>query len=100
MGLPCKMMNGSKIWPTVQYGWSRWLVNMPIHTRGDAHGGTQIETTFMKWPEKSGEESILEGHFFTQDIFAQWLHLGILTEDHPYVGIDYQGDLDMSRPLV
>ena len=43
MGPPCGMMDGGKIWSTVQYGWSGWLVNMPIHTMGDSRNGTQIE---------------------------------------------------------
>ena len=50
---PCGMMDGSKKWPTVQYGWSEWIVNMVIHTNGDSHDGTQIVVTSGKWPRKS-----------------------------------------------
>ena len=39
MGPPCEMMDGGKIWPTVYYGWSGLIVNMPIHTKGDSHDG-------------------------------------------------------------
>ena len=45
MGPPYGTMDGGQIWPTVQYGWSEGLVNMPIHTRCDLRGETQIEVT-------------------------------------------------------
>ena len=53
MAPPCGTMDGGKIWPTMQYGWSRWLMNMPIHTRGDSHDGTQTGVNSEKWPRKS-----------------------------------------------
>ena len=53
MGHPCGMMDGHKIWPTVQYGWSGCLVNMPIHKMGDSCDGTQVEVDFKKWPKNS-----------------------------------------------
>ena len=53
LGPPCGTMDGSKKWPTVQYGWSEWIVNMVIHTKGDSHDGTQIVVTYGKWPRKS-----------------------------------------------
>ena len=53
MGPPCGMMDGSKKWPTVQYGWSEWIVNMVIHTNGDSHDGMQIVVTSGKWARKS-----------------------------------------------
>ena len=53
MGLPCRMMDGGEICPTVQYGWSGWLMNMPIHTKGDSHDGTQINVASRKWSKKS-----------------------------------------------
>ena len=49
---PCRMMDGGKIRTTVQYGWSRWLVNMSIHIRGDSHGDMQIEVTLGNGPKK------------------------------------------------
>ena len=49
MGPPCGMMDGSQRWIIVQYRWSEWLVNMQIQTRGNSHGGTQIEVDFKKW---------------------------------------------------
>ena len=52
-GAPCGSMDGSKIWPTMQYGWSGGLVNMPIHTMGDSCDGTQIEVNSRKWIGKS-----------------------------------------------
>ena len=48
MGPAYRMMDGGKIWPTVQYKWSGWLMNMPIHTRGDSCNDTQIGVTFEK----------------------------------------------------
>ena len=53
MGPPSGMMDGGKIWPTMQYEWSRWLMNMPIHTKGDSLVGMQIEVNSKKWPKKS-----------------------------------------------
>ena len=53
LGPPYGTMDGGKKWLTVQYGWSKWLVNMPIHTRGDSRDGTQIEVNSRKWPRKS-----------------------------------------------
>ena len=40
LGPPCGMVDGSKIRPSLQYGWSGLLVNMPIYTRLDLRGGT------------------------------------------------------------
>ena len=42
---PYGTMDGGKIRPCLQYGWSEWLMNMPIRTRCDLHGGTKIEVT-------------------------------------------------------
>ena len=50
---PCGTMDGDKIRPNVQYGWSGWLMNMPIHINGDSRGGTKIRVTSRKWPKKS-----------------------------------------------
>ena len=47
------MMDSGKRWPIMQYGWSGWLVNMPIPTMGDSHDGTQIEVNSRKLLEKS-----------------------------------------------
>ena len=52
------MVNGIKIRPSLQYGWSRWLVNMPIHTSFDLHGVTQIEVTLRNGPKKVGREAV------------------------------------------
>ena len=53
MGPPCGTMYGGKIYPTMQYGWSRWLMNIPIPIVGDSHGSTQIEVKYRKLPIKS-----------------------------------------------
>ena len=58
VGPPCRMMDGGKIRTSLKYGWSRWLVNMPIHTRFDLHGGTQIEVITGNGPKKVGREAI------------------------------------------
>ena len=50
---PFGAMDGGKKWPTVQYGWSTWIVNMPIHIMVDSCDETQMEVTSRKWPEKS-----------------------------------------------
>ena len=60
MGPPCGMMDGGKIWPSVQYGWSIGLFNMPIHTMGDSHDGTQIEVTSRKCPKKIVGREVVE----------------------------------------
>ena len=52
-GPPCGMMDGSKKWPTMQYGWSEWIVNIVIHTKGYSQDGTQIVVNSRKWPGKS-----------------------------------------------
>ena len=49
MGPPCKMMDGSKRWSTMQYGGSRGLMNMPIHTMGDSRDHIQIKVTSSNW---------------------------------------------------
>ena len=46
---PCGMMNGGQKWLVVRYGWSRWLVNMPIQTKGDSCGGMQIGVNSQKF---------------------------------------------------
>ena len=70
MGPPCGMMDGGKIRPSLQYRWRGWLVNMPIHTRFDSCGGTQIEVTLGNGPKIDREGSSRIGRFFTRDIFA------------------------------
>ena len=55
---PCKMINGGKIRPSLQYGWSEWIVNMPIHTRCGLHGGTKIEVTPRNVLKKVGREAV------------------------------------------
>ena len=60
VGPPSGMMDGGKIRPSLQYGWSGLLMNMPIHTRCDLHGGTQIEVTLANSP-KNHRESIRHG---------------------------------------
>ena len=49
MGSPCEVMDGSKMRPNLQYGWSEWLMNMSIHTKGGSRDGTQIIVTFGKF---------------------------------------------------
>ena len=39
------------------------------------------------------------GHFFIEDFLEQWLQLRVVIEEYPYVGIDFQGDPEMPRPL-
>ena len=58
MGPPCGMMNGGQIWSTVQYGWSEWLMNMPMHTKWGLRGGTQIEVTSGNGPKRVGREVV------------------------------------------
>ena len=55
MGPPCRMKDGTKMSPTVQYGWSRWLMNMLVRVWGDLHDKTKIKVTFRKWPKNSLE---------------------------------------------
>ena len=50
---PCGTMDSGQMWPAMQYGLSGWLVNIPIHTKGDSRDGTQIEVTSGKLFEKS-----------------------------------------------
>ena len=71
VGPPCEMVGGGKVRPCLQYGWSRWLVNMPIHTRFDFHGGIQIKATKGNGPKNDREGGSLGCHFFTQELFAQ-----------------------------
>ena len=71
VGPPCGMMDGSKIRPSLQYGWNGWFVNMLVHTRVDLCGRTQIEVTLGNGPKISREGRFLVGYFFTQDIFVQ-----------------------------
>ena len=40
VGPPCGMVDGGKIRPSLKYGWSGWLMNMPIRTSFDLCGGT------------------------------------------------------------
>ena len=40
VGTPCGTVDGGKIRPSLQYGWSGWLANMPIHKMIDSRGGT------------------------------------------------------------
>ena len=58
MGPPYKTMDGGKIRPILQYGWTIWLVNMPKHTRCDSCGGTQNNVTLGNGPKKVGREAI------------------------------------------
>ena len=53
LGPPCRTMDCSKKWPTVWYGWSEWIMNMVIHTKGYSQDGMQIMVTSRKWPGKS-----------------------------------------------
>ena len=39
------------------------------------------------------------GCFFTEDLLEQWLQLPVVIEEYPYVGMDFQGDPEMPRPL-
>ena len=54
VGPPCRMMDGGKIRPSLQYGWSGWIMNMPIHTRCDSLGSMQIEVTLRNAPKNIG----------------------------------------------
>ena len=58
LGPHCEMMYAGKISPSLQYGWSGWLVNMPIRTRFDSHGGTQIELTLGNGPKNRGRVAV------------------------------------------
>ena len=44
------------------------------------------------------EGGSLEDYFSTQEFFAQWWQLPILVEDDPYMGMEYQGDMDRPQP--
>ena len=56
MGPPCGTVDGCKIRPSLQYGYSVWPMNMPIQTRVDLCGGTQIEVTSGNDLKKVGRE--------------------------------------------
>ena len=58
----CGMVDGDKIRPSLQYGWSGWLVNIPIHTRFDLRRGTQIEVTPGNGLEKHRESTRCGSH--------------------------------------
>ena len=58
MGPPCETMDGDKISPTMQYGWSGKLVSMPICTRDDSRGGMQIKVTSGNVSKKIGREAV------------------------------------------
>ena len=58
MGPPYGKMHGGKIRSSLQKRWSRWLVDMPIHTSCDLHGGMQIKVTPGNGPKKVGRESV------------------------------------------
>ena len=60
MDPPCGTMDRSQRWLAMQYGWSGWLVNIPIHIEGDSCDGVQIEVTSKQWP-KNHSESMREG---------------------------------------
>ena len=38
------------------------------------------------------------GRFFTEDLLEQWLQLPMVIEEYLYVGMDFQGDLEMPHP--
>ena len=45
VGPPCGMVNGDRIMQSLQYGWSRGLMNMPIQKGLEFSVGTEIEVT-------------------------------------------------------
>ena len=58
VGSPYGMMNGGIIRESLQYGWSRGLVNMQIQEGFDFSGWMQIEVTLGNGPRKAGREVI------------------------------------------
>ena len=58
MGPHCGTMDGYKIRPTMQYGWSGWLMNMPVHVWGDLCDGTKIKVTLGNGLKKVGREAV------------------------------------------
>ena len=39
------------------------------------------------------------GFFFMEDLLEQWLQLPMVIMEYPYMGMDFQGDPKMPRPL-
>ena len=58
VGSPYETVDGGKIRPSLQYGWSGWLVNIPIHTLFDLCDGMQIEVTPRNGSKKVGREEV------------------------------------------
>ena len=54
VGPPCGTVNGGEITESLQYGWSRGLVNMPIQKGFDFHGSMQIKASPRNGPKKVG----------------------------------------------
>ena len=81
VGPHCGMMDGCKISPILQYGLNGWIMNMPIRTRFDSHGGTQIEVTPGNGLNKRGREEVsyissLHPRYFCKAAGASYPHRG------------------------